>query len=66
MKASNADNKKPKRRRRVSNWTTRQKLRRAARMGDAAVTTVGDVVRLVCKIVISVLLVALTSGLLFM
>ena len=69
MKDSTPDKKTPKRRRsrrRVSSWTTRQKLMRAARVGDTAVTTVGDVVRLAVKILISVLLVALTSGLLFM
>ena len=69
MKASDPKNKPTRRRRfrrRVSNWTTRQKLVRAARMGDAAITTVGDLVRLVLKILISVILVALTSGLMFM
>ena len=69
MKDSSSENKKPRRRRsrrRVSNWTTRQKLLRAARVGDAAVTTVGDLARLAVKILVSVILVALTSGLLFM
>ena len=65
MKASDPKNKPTRRRRfrrRVSNWTTRQKLVRAARMGDAAITTVGDLVRLALKILISVILVALTSA----
>ena len=55
---------RPKRRRR-SRWTTRQKLRAAARVGDAAVTSVEDVVLLAVKIVVSAILVLLTAGLLF-
>ena len=46
-------------------WTTRQKLRAAARVGDAAVTTAEDVVRLALKIIVSAVLVLITSSLLF-
>ena len=56
---------KRRRRRTVSRWTTRQKLRAAGRVGDAALTTVGDVVRIVLNIVISAILVLLTAGLIF-
>ena len=54
-----------KRRRRPSRWTARQKWRAAARVGDAAVTTVGDVLRLVLRILISALLILICTGLLF-
>ena len=64
-KKENTANKPRKRTARVSAWTTRQKLRAAARVGDAAVTTVGDVVLLVLKLVISAVLVLITAGLLF-
>ena len=46
-------------------WTTRQKLRAAARVGDAAVTTVEDVVLLVLKVIVSALLVVITASMLF-
>ena len=56
---------KRRRRRAVSRWTTRQKIRAAGRVGDAALTTVGDVVRVVLNIAISAILVLLTAGLIF-
>ncbi len=56
---------KRRRRRTVSRWTTRQKLRAAGRVGDAALTTVGDVVRIALNIVISAILVLVTAGLIF-
>ena len=61
------DDTSPRKRKRRARqrWTTRQKLRAAARVGDAAVTTVADLVRLVLKLVASALLVLLTAGLLF-
>ena len=54
-----------KRRRSRQRWTTRQKLRMAARVGDAVATTAGDLVRLAVKAVVSVVLILLTAGLLF-
>ena len=45
----------------VSRWTTPQKLRAAGRVGDAALTTVGDVVRIALNIVISAILVLVTA-----
>ena len=54
-----------RRRRRISDWTARQRLRAAARVGDAAVTTAGDIVLAVLKILISAVLVLITAGLLF-
>ena len=56
---------KPKKRPPRQRWTQRQKLRAAGRVGGAAVSAAGDVVRLVLKIVISAILVLITSGLLF-
>ena len=54
-----------RRRRRISDWTARQRLRAAARVGAAAVTTAGDIVLAVLKILISAVLVLITAGLLF-
>ena len=63
---SSEKNKAARRRRRsVGRWTTRQKLRAAGRVGDAALTTVGDVVRVALNIVISAILVLVTAGLIF-
>ena len=45
--------------------TFRRGLRTAARVGDAAATTVGDVVRLALRILISALLILICAGLLF-
>ena len=45
--------------------TFRWGLRTAAKVGDAAVTTVGDVLRLVLRILISALLILICTGLLF-
>jgi len=62
----NADTPPAQRKRRSRpRWTTRQKLRAAARVGDAAVTAAADLVRLVLKVIVSALLVLITSGLLF-
>ncbi len=43
----------------------RRRWRTAARVGDAAVTTLGDVLRLVLRFGISALLILLIAGLLF-
>ena len=58
-----ASRQQPKRPRR--SVPTRRGLRTAARVGDAAVTTAGDVVRLVLRILISVVLIVVCAGLLF-
>ncbi len=69
MKSTSSDNNispdKPRKRSARRRWTTRQKLRAAAAVGDGAVTVLGDIVRLILKIVISAILVFLTAGLLF-
>lgn len=54
-----------RKRRKFRRWTTRQKLRAAARVGDAAVSTVEDLALLILKIAVSALLVLITAGLLF-
>ena len=70
MSLFSSDNKtspgKPRKRSARQRWTNRQKLRAAGRVGGAAASAAGGVVRLALKVIVSAILVLITSGLLFM